>query len=233
MQSLSLSRLGKAALDLLYPPRCVLCGNGGTFLCDSCIEDLPRAGGRRCDRCWLPLRGQICFSCIIEPTRLTHLRAVFRYEGGVRRMVHAFKFGGQSALAPDLGRLLARAFEQHGLDADVLVPVPLTVSRHRARGYNQALLMANEVSKLTGVPVVEALRRTGHSVAQASSATAEERRRNVESVFGLAKGRDVLGANVLLIDDVATTGATLDACAAALLDAGASSVSAGTLARED
>ncbi len=219
MQNLSFGRLGKAALDLLYPPRCVLCGAGGVFLCERCIEALPAADGPRCDRCWLPLRGDACLACLMEPGQLAHLRAVFRYERGVRQVVHAFKFSGQSSLAPDIGRLMAGAYTQHGLEADVIVPVPLTGARQRARGYNQALLMANEVSKLNGVPVLEALRRTGNSVAQASSASAEERHRNVEGVFRLAKGRDVSGARVLLIDDVATTGATLNACAAVLLAA--------------
>ena len=93
--------------------------------------------------------------------------------------------------------------------------------------------MATELSKLSGAPVSEPLRRTGHGSTQAGSASAEERRRNVEGVFSLSKGSEVAGLHVLLIDDVATTGATLNACAAVLLGAGAASVSGLTLARED
>jgi ComF family protein len=100
------------------------------------------------------------------------------------------------------------------------------------RGYNQALLMADELSKAAGVRVEEALRRSGHSNPQAGS-SAEARRRNVEGVFSLAKGADMAGRHVLLIDDVATTGATLSACAGVLLDAGAASVAGLALARED
>ena len=233
MQGLTLSRIGRLALDLLYPPRCALCGSGGTFLCEDCIETLPRTDGTRCDRCWLPIRGSHCFACAEHPTRLERLRATYRYEGPVRRLVHAFKFGGQSCLAPTLGCVLAATSEQHGLAADVIVPVPLTGSRKRTRGYNQALLLATDLSKLTGAPVVEALHRGGHSQTQAGSASAAQRRSNVEDVFSFSKGRDVGGAHVLLIDDVATTGATLDACAGVLLDGGAASVSALTLARED
>ena len=233
MQSLSIARLGKVALDLLYPPRCALCDTGGVFLCETCIEALPAAEGDRCDRCWLPVRADVCFNCRENPGCLTALRSLYRYERDVRRLVHAFKFGGQSCLAPDLGRLLTSGFEQHGLDADVIVPVPLTGVRRRTRGYNQSLLLAKEVSKLTGVPVAQALRRSGHSVTQAGSASAEERRRNVEGVYSLSKGHNVAGSRVLLIDDVATTGATLNACAAVLIEAGAAGVSALTLARED
>jgi ComF family protein len=233
MQTLSIAQLRDFALDLLYPPRCALCDTGGTFLCERCIEALPTAEGDRCDRCWLPIRANVCFNCTENPGCLTHLRSLYRYERDVRRLVHTFKFGDQSCLAPELGRLLAEGFEQHELEADVIVPVPLTGFRRRTRGYNQSLLLAKEVSKLTAVAVAESLRRSGHSVAQAGSASAEERRRNVEDVYSMSKGADVIGAHVLLVDDVATTGATLNACAAVLLEAGAASVSALTLARED
>ena len=233
VQGLRISRIGRAALDLIYPPRCAVCGTGGVFLCERCAGTLPRADGRRCDRCWLPLRGVQCFACAEHPTHIEHLRSAFRYEGGVIRLVHAFKFGSQSSLAPSLGALLADAFERHGLEADVIVPVPLTGSRRRIRGYNQALLMAAELSKHAGVAVTETLRRTGHGATQAASASAEERRRNVQGVFSVAKGQDVTGARILLIDDVATTGATLNACAAVLLEAGVAGVAGLTLARED
>jgi ComF family protein len=233
MQGLSIARLGRAALDVIYPPKCVICSTGGVFLCDACIATLPQADGRRCDHCWLPLQGRECLACMEHPTNLQHLRSVFQYEGRVRHAVHAFKFGGQSSLGPALGGLLAEAYMQHKLDADLIVPVPLTASRRRIRGYNQALLMATELSHLTDAPVEEALKRTGHGHTQAGSANAEERRHNVGGVFELEKVAVVTGKHILLIDDVATTGATLDACAAALLEAGAARVSALTLARED
>ena len=233
MQLSGLSRIGRLALDLIYPPRCAVCGTGGAMLCGRCREGLPRADGTRCDRCWLPLRGAACVACAEATPRLDRLRSIFRYEGGVIHLVHALKFAGQSSLAPDLGGLLTEAWEQHGLDTDVIVPVPLTAQRRRIRGYNQSLLMAREVSRHTGVAVAEALRRAGHSQPQAGSASADQRRRNVEGVFSPAKGQDVRGARVLLIDDVATTGATLNACASVLLEAGAAAVSGLTLARED
>jgi ComF family protein len=164
---------------------------------------------------------------------LTRLRSVYRYEGGVRTLVQAFKFRGLSSLGETLAARLAACYEQHGLEADVIVPVPLTTSRKRGRGYNQAWLLARELSRATGVPAVEALRRTGNAPPQAGSPTAEERRRNVVGAFGVARPSDVEERRVLLIDDVATTGATLNACALELLAAGATEVSGLTLARED
>jgi len=233
MVTRSLSRLGGVALDLLYPPRCVLCEKQGSFLCEACRESLPRAEGRRCDVCWLPLRGPECRSCAEHPTALTRLRSVYRYEGGVRTLVHAFKFRGQSSLGKPLAAELTRCYADHGLEADVIVPVPLAVARKRGRGYNQASLLAREVSRQTGVPVSEALRRRGNATPQAQSATAEERRRNVIGAFTVARPGEVAGRRVLLLDDVATTGATLNACAVELLNAGAAEVVGLTLARED
>jgi ComF family protein len=194
---------------------------------------LPRAEGLRCDVCWLPLRGDVCTACAEHATALTRLRSVYRYEGGVRTLVQAFKFRGQSSLGKPLAALLTGCYEQHGLVADVIVPVPLTTARRRSRGYNQASLLAGEVSRATGVLLAEALRRMGKATPQAQSATADERRSNVISAFAVARPGDVVEKRVLLIDDVATTGATLIACAVELLNAGAAEVCGLTLARED
>jgi ComF family protein len=161
------------------------------------------------------------------------VRSVFRYEGGVRRLVRGLKFRGYSCLAPILGEQLARCYEAHELDADVIVPVALTGWRRRTRGFNQALLLANAVSLAHQLPVVEALRRKGHAPNQASSLTAEQRRRNVERVFSVSMPEAVQGRRVLLVDDVATTSATLSACALQLLHSGAETVLGLTVARED
>jgi ComF family protein len=103
----------------------------------------------------------------------------------------------------------------------------------RDRGYNQAALLAKQAGKLLGMPVIEPLRRQGNATVQAQTKTAEERWQNVSGAFSLRPGGDVTGMSLLLIDDVATTGATLDACARVLIEAGAAAVSAVTLARED
>ncbi len=158
---------------------------------------------------------------------------MFKYEGDVRRLVHAFKFGGQSTLGKALAAQLASCYREHGLEADVVVAVPLTGSRGRSRGYNQAALMARELAREIDLPVLDALRRRGNATPQAASATAEQRRLNVVGVFRPARSADVAGRRVLLVDDVATTGATLGACAEVLLSMGASAVIGLTLARED
>ena len=228
-----LRNVGRVALDLVYPPVCGVCGRPGAFVCAGCIDALPRTHGARCDICWLPLRGVHCYGCASRPLPLEMLRAPFRYEGDVRHIVRAFKFGGQSSLAPLLGAQLSEAYEDHRFDVDLIVPVPLTGARKRWRGYDQALLLARELGGLQQLPVVEALRRRGNAVPQAESSGVDQRLHNVQGVFSASKPEVVRGQRVLLIDDVATTCATLSACANQLMDAGASAVLALTVARED
>jgi ComF family protein len=118
-------------------------------------------------------------------------------------------------------------------EADVIVPVPLSGWRRRTRGYNQSEALARALARELGLPLApRALSRRKHAPPQARSATAEERRRNVEGAFA-ARAEPVAGRRVLLLDDVTTTGATLRACAAALKEAGARSVYAVAFARED
>ena len=227
-----LDRITRGALDLLYPPACVLCGRNGAFLCRSCCEELPRAGGPRCDRCWLPLSGESCWRCAARPLALDRLRCVWRYEGKVRRLVRDFKFRGFSCLALPLAGLLQASYVQHSLDADAVVPVPLHARRRRERGFDQALLLAKSLGQAMGLPVLDALERTRYDQPQ-SGLTRGQRLSNVEGAFRVRRPSTISGRHILLIDDVATTGATLDACALELHSAGAAGVSALTLARED
>jgi ComF family protein len=232
MTSLSLARFGRAALDLLYPPRCLLCHRGGDFLCAGCLARLPLADGRRCDVCWLPLEAAECPHCRAHPLAL-RLRSAFRYGDDVKRVVHAFKFGRQSCLAPLLGQALLKLYRTSEFAVDAIVPVPLTGRRRRERGFNQAALLAAELARDTGLPVAEALARTTMRQPQAGSASAEQRWLNVQGAFRVVDSDVVTGRRLLLIDDVATTGATLDSCARALIGGGAREVFALTIARED
>jgi ComF family protein len=233
MATLTFSSLGRAALDLLYPPRCAVCGRHGDFLCAACYDGLPLADGPRCDACWLPASWGDCRACAQHEPAFTALRSAFRYVDDVRTLVHAFKYGGQSSLAPSLAAPMLDAYVSGGLHAEVIVAVPMTGLRQRRRGYNQAALLARQLSRALDLPYSDALRRRGFAGQQARSSGADERRRNVAGVFSVAKPQAIEYQRVLLVDDIATTGATLDACARSLLDAGARDVVALTLARED
>jgi len=168
-----------------------------------------------------------------EPA-LAGLRSPYVFQGGARELVHALKYHYHSALASPMGDLMARYLRGGSLPADALVPVPLHPHRQRARGYNQSFLLAREVSRRLNLPLAaHVLVRRSDTPPQAKATEAEARRRNVAGAFDCRAGA-VAGRRVLLVDDVTTTGATLDACAHALLaKGGASSVWALTFARED
>jgi ComF family protein len=230
-----LTRVGQAVLDVLFPARCVGCGTYGSFLCQSCQAELPRARPPRCPICWQPQRRSApCGRCRQERPAFQGARSLYVYEGAAREAVRALKYSHLSALAQPMAQLMARYVEEEeGIEADLVVAVPLYVRRQRLRGYNQSALLARELSRLCGLPLAErGLARRRNTPPQARSVDAEARKRNVADAFD-ADRRQVEGKRVLLIDDVMTTGATLDACARALRQAGAVSVWALTFARED
>jgi ComF family protein len=158
------------------------------------------------------------------------IRAVALFDGPLRHAIHALKYRRLSALAEPLGDLLADFWIQAPERADAVVPVPLHAARQRERGYNQAALLAHRVGRRAGAPVhPNALRRVRATAVQ-MSLNASDRKTNVAGAFECAD-QAMRGKQVLLIDDVCTTGATLDACAVALRSAGAASVRGLALAR--
>tara|TARA_B100000378_G_scaffold140835_1_gene113765 strand:- start:1343 stop:1804 length:462 start_codon:yes stop_codon:yes gene_type:complete len=151
-------------------------------------------------------------------------------EGTVKEAIHNMKYRGLKAAAPELAELLANYLEEHPMPGDVLTPVPLHPRRLRSRGYNQSALLAKELSKKLGLEMNQSLLIRAKNNQPQVSASRDERRENVQGSFrcdGRADGR-----TVILVDDVATTGSTLSACAAVLKAAGASSVWCLVLARE-
>ena len=228
-----LHRWGRLALDLVFPPRCAVCGAMGAFLCPACLESMPRALPPRCPVCWQPGRfASSCTDCREQPPAFRALRTPYLMASAARGAVHALKYGHFSALAEEMGRLMAESVAGKDLAADSVVPVPLHSRRRRSRGYNQSALLAKAVAAVLGLPVDEgALVRRRARPPQAGAASAEERRRNVEGAFEARRG--LAGRRILLIDDVTTTGATLDACAGALGEARAASVHCLAFARED
>lgn len=189
-------------------------------LCDICGDALPTwravsANGR-------------CARCSRLPRVITRGRAVGAYEGALRDILHALKYDRRRSVAGRLAHLMARAGAGILDGADFLVPVPLHIARHFGRGFNQA----SELAKHIGIPSVNVLRRRRATATQTDLPEAE-RHRNVRNAFAVRRGarRHLQGATVILIDDVSTTGATLDACASVLLEAGVSEVRALTAAR--
>lgn len=221
------------ALDLLFPRWCVGCGREGDFICPSCLKSLSRVMPPLCPKCGLPQSGaNLCSSCLGWQAEIDGIRAPFRFDGVMRQAIHELKYRNLRALAGLLARLLNDYLLGNPMPGEVLVPVPLHPRRLRERGYNQSQLLAQELGKLAGLPVADDyLVRQRHSLPQARASNVGERRSNVADVFSCRHHR-LEGKQILLIDDVSTSGATLDACARVLKQAGAASVWGLVLARE-
>ena len=216
-------------LDFLYPPRCGICGAGGDFLCQSCRRRLPVAAPPRCRRCWALTTRPVCGACTRSP--LDGARAAFAFEAGAQTLVHELKYRSLSALAKPMGDLLTETLQTDPLPVDLIVPVPLHARRQRQRGFNQSELLARAVAERASLELdVRSLRRV-RSTPQQTHADRERRQENVRGAFRCAEQVD--GRRVLLIDDVQTTGATLQECARSLRAAGATSVWALTFCRAD
>jgi ComF family protein len=225
-----LGRASRLALDLLYPPRCAICDGGGAIVCGACTAALVPPAGPRCRICFSPLRrGALCEWCDAAPPAYTELRAATIAEAGGLELVHQLKYGGLSSLAEPMAELIAARCLQP--DVDIIVPVPLHGRRERERGYNQAALIARSLGQSWGLPAEpRALKRTRATAPLARTMRREERRGIVEGAFTAVPAR-FSGRRILLVDDVATTGATLDVCARALRGAGAREVHALVFAR--
>ena len=219
------------ALDLLLPEYCVVCKREGAYLCADCEDDLPRLRKPYCFVCASPRVPQLCDWCRRDAPAFDSVRAPYEFRGSARRMVHDLKYRHVRIAAPYIARLLAEYLERNPYPVDAYCVVPLHGRRERGRGFNQAALIARELGRLTGVPVDgDALRRTRDTPPQVSMETAGERRRNIDEAFECAS--DVSGRQYMLIDDVATSGSTMSACADALKDAGAAKVWGLAFARQ-
>lgn len=225
------SRLLQGAAGLLYPrgANCLCCGDPrrasqDDCLCESCRRALQekRVPPGACPRCLSPMKkGKPCAFCrsaLMQP--LDRVYAPYRYAGEVRALIHAFKFDACDEALPILGGEMAASLTDR--DFDCLVPVPLHKRRLRQRGVNQALLLCREIERLAGISTEEHLVRTHYRRPQ-SLLPARQRMANVKDAFSALPG--AAGKRVLLVDDVRTTGSTACACASALIEAGAKSVS--------
>lgn len=236
-----IGRIAARAADFVLPPRCLAClaptgSHGG--LCAACWAGLPLIERPFCERLGIPFaydhgEGMLSAEAIADPPAYGKARAAARYEGVAVDLAHRLKYGDRVDIAPLLGGLMARAGADILATADVIVPVPLHRWRLWRRRFNQSALLGLEVSRLSGVPqdpfLVARQRRTPRQV----GLSRKERARNVQGAFAVPEARrpDLKGRRVVLIDDVVTTGATVEAVARTLLRAGAGNVDVLAFAR--
>jgi ComF family protein len=226
-------RLGGLTLDFLLPKTCLACGSAGELLCAGCRRSLPRLYPPICPKCGRPqASGVLCASCVRWTSSIDGIRAPFRFGGAIREAVHQFKYRNLRILARPLAELMNDYLDRNPLPAELLVPVPLHPKRMRERGYNQSELLARELGRLISLPLIsDQLVRRKYAQPQARTKSVAERQVNMVDAFA-CEGNAMAGRKVLLIDDVSTSAATLDACAAALKSSGAVSVWGLVLARE-
>ena len=218
-------------IDLLFPPRCGGCQTAGSLWCAACCAAVQPIEPPWCEKCGEPfVTDRLCANCRAHPLVIEKIRSAALFDGVLRQAIHRFKYERLAGMADPFGGMLADYWRAEQLTADWLIPVPLHPSRERDRGYNQSELLARQLARRVSVPVSSrGLRRTRATAVQ-MTLNAAQRRENVAGAFECVDTR-VRGARVMIIDDVGTTGATLDACAQAVLQAGAESVMGLTLAR--
>lgn len=234
-------RAGEALLSLFFPPHCASCGAdtaAGVHLCERCAGQARRIEPPRCERCSEPFSGALfaSFTCANCADRRLHFEcavAPYLSRGVVREFIHRFKYDRERYLRQPLAAWLAEALADERLARrafDLVVPVPLHPTRQRERGFNQAAELAALLSRRCRVPVRHALQRTRYTTTQ-TRLDREQRMENLRGAFRLRRSADVRGRHLLLVDDVFTTGSTVDECARVLREAGAASVRVATVAR--
>ncbi|HEY5791718.1 MAG TPA: ComF family protein [Chthoniobacterales bacterium] len=230
----------KAAIEVALPAHCVSCGNAarrGAAFCRDCRRRLPRIRGARCEVCSEPFsaadEGLVCTNCRGRNFYFVATIASYRANGEIRELIHRLKYNRELHLRRPLGWLLRRNLlddRLRGVKFDGLVPVPLHPLREREREFNQSRLLAEELAQRAKVPVWDDLKRIRATETQ-THFDRHERMQNLRGAFVLRRMDRVPGQTLALIDDVFTTGSTLNECARVLLEAGARTVWALTVAR--
>lgn len=221
-------------LDLIYPPHCVVCRNADDgYLCQKCIDKIALIEPPLCNKCGKPSQESICDECRQHDYAFVCARSAAIFDGPLRDAIHSLKYRNNEVVADPLAQIMADAFVGTRLarSTDILVPVPIHSSRMLQRGFNQsevlARILASHINKPIEAKVLRKSRKTKHQV----DLPHDERSINVRGSFDVINAEKISNKRVLLIDDVFTTGSTLNEAARVLLDAGAAEVRAYTLAR--
>jgi len=235
------AKAARALISLLYPPCCEGCGAGvepPDYLCGKCAAGAVRIEAPFCNVCSEPFPGAItgtftCSNCADRQFHFACAVARYRSEGIVRDFIHRFKYFREFRLRHPLAAWAAEGLQDDRIrtqSVDALVPVPLFVARERHREFNQAAELARLLGKGAGIPVCDCLLRTRNTTSQVTY-DRKMRMENLRNAFMMRHSMDVRGRHLVLIDDVLTTGSTLDECARVLQKAGAASIRAITVAR--
>lgn len=225
----------KIPLYLVAPPLCILCKNPVNpeeIICQECKKELEKylITPPRCLICGEPMKHRLCLRCREEKFTFKKVRGVYIYEGPVIELIELFKYQGLEKIAEFLGEKMVKLLNELG-EVDYVVPVPLHPARKRERGFSQTALLAKVISQISGIPFLEALIRRRYTKSQTRLGK-KERKENLKNAFFPVDDR-IKERSILLVDDVLTTGVTLNEASSSLLKGGAIRVSGivGAIAR--
>jgi ComF family protein len=233
--------IGTAFLDLVYPRSCAGCGGvlgkQSGHLCWDCLAGLQLVTDPMCSICGDPVEGKVghryeCAFCVRRRPHFDRARSAARFRGPLKAAIHSLKYGDCVHLSRDFALLLRACVATHfsGTSADMVTFVPLHPKRERERTYNQSAAMAGLLARALRIPAGPCLRRVRDTGTQ-TGLSAHDRRENMRGAFEAVQTSWIEGRSLLLVDDVMTTGATVDECAKVLKKAGAAYVGVVTVAR--
>lgn len=239
----------KYLIDIIYPPRCHICGEfldsedslyekRRLLICDRCFMGLPFLHSPKCPICSVPLpdvglKDHLCERCIQRPPYFTGIYSPFIYKNGLRDAIHEMKYNGKPQIGKTLGKLLSLYLDSSILKSPIslVIPVPLHTKRLKSRGYNQSIIIARCLSQTFHVDLdFTSLIRSVNTDPQVELPM-DRRRKNVKNAFSVINKENIRGREVVLVDDVATTGSTLNECSRVLRKAGARRVFCVVVAR--
>jgi competence protein ComFC len=218
-------------VDWVYPPVCAGCGHPGEIWCQECLNSTHYLIEKLCPICGYPKNGaDRCLGCCHYSANFTEVRSLAAYTGGVKNAIHRLKYQNDLGVGSIFADMLKKLVLINGWKIDIVVPIPLSKQRKKERGYNQARILALPIALKLGIPLDDnSIIRTRETSSQVSL-DAIERQKNIHNAFS-AQGNKLRGKNILIVDDVITTGSTINDCARAGKIAGVKEVFGVSLGR--
>jgi len=227
--------------QFLLPPQCLCCEKflegGQQGICSDCLSEIHWIEPPFCSVCGTPfvsteVGSHPCGPCVSKKKYFTMARALGSYEGSLQEAIHRWKYQGKTSFNPFFGKWMAEGFYRYWGPTlfDLLIPVPLHIHRLRERGFNQALLLVKELSRRTGIPYRKRILQKRRPTLPQVNLSGVEREKGVKGSFHIIGREELEGKSILLVDDVYTTGATVNECSKVLLAGGAKKVDVLTLA---
>jgi ComF family protein len=229
--------------DVIFPPRCLGCAEtlhpqSGQLFCPACKEKIKFITDNICSVCGTtfldsPAKSHLCGNCLENKTYFSCARAVVSYETIILHAIHQFKYGSNISIGALLASFMADfSFPDIDFtDYSLIIPVPLHIKRLRQRGFNQSLILAHALAKKWQIPVNFSLLKRHKFILTQTGLNKTERKQNIKGAFEVSDKKIIAGKNVILVDDVYTTGATINECAKTLIKDGTQKVTVLTLAR--